>query len=61
MNTLVAIGPEGRKTCYLNTPLPEAIQAWVMENAGEQPTGDQIQHFTFERAFGASHVWPDRE
>ncbi len=61
MNSLVAIGPPGQKTCYLNTPTPRAIEAWRAENAGQEPTGDMISWFSFETAFAASNVWPDRE
>ena len=61
INTIVASGPRGRKTCYLNLPQPQAIEAWVRENAGEQPTGDMIEWFDFEVAFGSSGVWADRE
>lgn len=61
MNTIVAIGHTGRKTCYLNVPQPQALEMWVRENAGEQPTGDMIEWFDFESAFGASGVWADRE
>ena len=57
---LVAIGHPGRKTCYLDLPVPQAIDVWKAENAGEEPTGDMIEHFEFGRAFGSSGVWPDR-
>ncbi len=61
MNTLVSIGHPGRKTCYLNVPQPQAIVLWKAENAGEEPTGDMIEWFEFEVAFGSSGVWADRE
>lgn len=61
MNTLTAIGPAGRKTCYLNVRQPDAIALWKAENAGEEPTGDMIEWFEFEVAFGATNVWADRE
>lgn len=60
MNTLHIIGRPGRRTCYLNIPQRDAIDAWEKENGGEHPTGDMIAWIEFETAFGASEVWADR-
>lgn len=63
MNTLVVIGYQGGKHCYLNMSVEEAIKSYKahhgMDSEDTEIDIGKVERFEFNKSFCAYDVYPD--